>query len=110
MRWSISRPRSEVHMNDESNGGFLVPARPSLGRDALWIASIALIYFIVARFSLLLVFEPEGIAAIWPAAGIFLSAMLLSRGKLRPWLAGALFITDFIAEMLAGTPGVVSLF
>ncbi len=53
-------------------------------------------------------FEPEGIAAIWPPAGIFLSAILLSRRDLRPWLVGTLFITDCSAEMLAGTPLPVS--
>ena len=96
-------------MNNETNRGLFFPARSSLGRNVLWIASIALLYFAVARFSLLFVFEPEGIAAIWPLSGIFLSAILLTRRDMRPWLVGALFITDFIGEMLTGTPWVVSL-
>jgi integral membrane sensor domain MASE1 len=58
-------------MNNESNSELLFPARPSLGRNVLWIASIALIYFVAARFSLLLGFQPEGIAAIWPLSGFF---------------------------------------
>jgi PAS domain S-box-containing protein len=74
----------------------------------MWIASVALIYFLAARLSLMLLFQPEGIAAIWPPTGIFLSAVLLARRNLRPWLVGTLFVTDLIAEVLAGTPFLVS--
>ncbi len=77
--------------------------------DIVWVGAIALLYFLVARFSLSLVFEPEGIAAIWPPAGIFLSAVLLTRKSVRPYLIGTLFLTDLAAELLAGTPPVVSL-
>jgi PAS domain S-box-containing protein len=92
-----------------SDNDQLFPTRSSLGHSALWIASIALAYLAAARVSLLVAFEPEGIAAIWPPAGIFLSAMLLTRRSLRSWLAGALCVTGLIAELLAGTPWVVSL-
>jgi PAS domain S-box-containing protein len=97
-------------MNNESNNGSLFPARSSLWRNVLWIAAAALIYFGVARLSLLLIFQPQGITVIWPTSGIFLSAILLTRRELRPWLVAVLFVTDFIAERLAGTPGLVSLF
>jgi PAS domain S-box-containing protein len=63
----------------------------------------------MARLSLSFVFEPEGIAAIWPPSGIFLSSILLTRRSLRPWLVGTLFIVDLIAEILTGTPWLVSL-
>ena len=78
-------------------------------KDIAWIASIAVIYFIVGNLSLELLFEPEGIAAIWPNSGIFLSAILLTRRKILPYLIGTLFITDLIIEMLAGSPFNVSL-
>jgi integral membrane sensor domain MASE1 len=71
-------------MGDESNSIPLFSVHPSLGRDVLWIASVALFYFAAARLSLALVFQPEGIAAIWPPAGIFLCAILLTRRGLRP--------------------------
>ena len=96
-------------MNQEIGNTYFFPSRISLRQNILWIASIALIYFAMARLSLSLVFEPEGIAAIWPPAGIFLSSILLSRRNLRPYLVGVLFIIDFIAEMLTGTPLPVSL-
>jgi diguanylate cyclase (GGDEF)-like protein/PAS domain S-box-containing protein len=85
------------------------PVRTLPRPDIFWIAAIALVYFLVARFSLTLIFEPEGIAAIWPPAGIFLSAVLLTRRKIRPYLVGVLFLTDLTAEILAGIPLVVSL-
>ncbi len=84
-------------------------ARASLARDALWIAAVATVYFAVARLSLSLLFEPEGIAAIWPPAGIFLSAVLLSRPAARPALVVVLTAADLWAELLAGTPLPVSL-
>jgi signal transduction histidine kinase len=85
------------------------PGRPSPWHAALWIASVALIYFATARLSLTIVLEPSGVAPIWPPTGIFLAAILLTRREVRPWLAGALFLTDLACEMLAGTPPIVSL-
>jgi PAS domain S-box-containing protein len=98
---------AKVLANNDSNHLFYI--RTSPGRNILWIAANALIYFLVAHFSLLLIFKPEGIAAIWPSSGIFLSSLLLTRRELRPWLVGVLFATDFVCEMLAGTPVGVSL-
>jgi PAS domain S-box-containing protein len=96
-------------MNKENNNGQLSPARSYLVQNVLWIASIALIYFATARLSLSFVFQPEGIAAIWPPVGLFLSSILLTRRNLRPWLVGVVFITDLIAEVLTGTPLLVSI-
>ena len=76
--------------------------------DFLYLGSVAIIYFVVARVSLAFILTPEGIAAIWPPTGIFLASILLCRRELRPWLAGVLFVTDFAAEMLSGTPTAVS--
>jgi PAS domain S-box-containing protein len=98
----------EVDMNAENERAPLFPSRPSLGRNVLWIASVALIYFVAARLSLLLEFEPEGIAAIWPPEGVFLSAILLTRRALRFYLVGTLCIADLTAELLSGTPFFVS--
>ncbi|MCX6283940.1 MAG: ATP-binding protein [Bacteroidetes bacterium] len=75
----------------------------------LWILIVASVYFIVGRLSLKLLFEPSGIAAVWPAAGVFLSAILLSRKSLRPYVILVLFITDFIIERLAGSGWNVSI-
>jgi two-component system, cell cycle sensor histidine kinase and response regulator CckA len=90
-------------MGEETKSRNLSHAGSSLGRDALWIASIALVYFAAARLSLSLEIQPEDIATIWPPTGIFLSAILLTRRNLRPWLVGVLFFTDLLTEKLAGT-------
>ncbi len=83
-------------------------AGPSWRRDVLWVAAVAGAYFATARLSLSLVIQPGGIAAIWPPEGIFLSALLLTRRRVRPVLAGVLFLTDFVAEGLTGTAPLVS--
>ena len=75
----------------------------------LWIGSIVILYFIIGRLSLLFVVKPENIAVIWPLSGVFLSALLLTQKNLRHWLAIALFITDFVIEMLAGSSVAISL-
>ena len=85
------------------------PAETARWKSFLWIAAIALVYFLAARISLSFSFKPEGIAAIWPPAGIFLSAILLTRRNLRPWLAAVLFFTDLAAELLSGIAAGVSL-
>ncbi len=85
------------------------PAGTSRRVGVLWTASVALIYFATAHLSLSLVLQPSGIAPVWPPSGVFLAAILLTRRDLRPWLAGTLCLADFAAEMLAGTPPVVSL-
>ena len=90
-------------MNEERNRDWGFPARRSVGHNALWIACFALLYFGTARLSLSFLFQPEGFASIWPAGGIFLSAILLTRRDLRPWLVAVLFLTDLVAQTLAGT-------
>ncbi|MDG4553423.1 MAG: MASE1 domain-containing protein [Candidatus Competibacter sp.] len=77
-----------------------IPSR----KDFLYLGCVAMIYFFVARLSLSLVLESEGIAAIWPPSGIFLASLLLCRHELRPWLVGVLFVINLVAELLAGTP------
>jgi len=95
-------------MGEATKSRHLFHAGSSLGRDALWIASIALIYFVAARLSLSLEIQPEDIATVWPPTGIFLSAILLTRRSLRPWLVGVLFFTDLLTEEMAGTSLLVS--
>ncbi len=96
-------------MNELKGNRQLFPSRASPGRNAFWIVFVALVYFAAARLGLALVLKPEGIAPIWLPSGIFLSAILLTRHDVRPLLVAALCVTDFVAEMLAGTPILVSL-
>jgi PAS domain S-box-containing protein len=93
----------------KENQETLIPDRDGLKNTVPWIAAVAAAYFLSARFSLLLQFKPEGIAAIWPPSGIFLSAVLLTRRSARPYLIGVLFLADFAAEALSGSPLTVGL-
>ncbi|HEY3381807.1 MAG TPA: PAS domain S-box protein [Vicinamibacterales bacterium] len=82
----------------------LFPIELSATGRVSWIALVAVAYFLAARFGLAFVMEPEGIAPIWMPEGIFLSAILLTRREVRPHVVAALCLTDFAAELLAGTP------
>jgi PAS domain S-box-containing protein len=84
------------------------PSSLARWQSVLWISVFVLVYFLAARVSLSFQFKPEGIAAIWPPSGIFLSAILLTRRNIRPYLVSALFLVDLLSEVLAGIPPVVS--
>ncbi|MCU0913948.1 MAG: PAS domain S-box protein [Planctomycetes bacterium] len=93
----------------EENNDQPVSSRVSLRRDLLSLISVAILYFIAVRLSLSFLRPPEGPAAIWPPAGIPLSALLIARRSLRPYLAGVLTGAGFAAELLAGTPWAVGI-
>ena len=61
-------------------------------RRGVAILVLALVYYIAARFSLLLALPPGYAAPIWPAAGIALAAVLLSGPRVAPgiWLGSFL--------------------
>ena len=80
----------------------LPPTAVSFG-IVLKIGLTSLIYFIIARLSLVFVLKPEGVAAIWPSSGIFLSSLLLTRRSHWPLLIAALCVADLTAELMAGT-------
>lgn len=89
--------------------GFLNNTNQNSVKDIFWIGGVAVVYYLAAWLSLQFIFEPGGIAALWLGSGIFLSALILSRKKIRPYLAVVLFLTDFIGEYKAGIPLKLSL-
>ena len=66
-------------------------------------------YFALARAGLLLIREPEGIAALWPAAGYLLAVLLLA--DRRDWapMLGAAAVAGLAANLIEGTSLAVSL-
>jgi len=76
--------------------------------DNIWkylyrIVIIAGVYFLIARIcQWFIIPDSSGIATIWFPSGIFISAILLTRNKLRLYLVIALLIVDFISEILSG--------
>jgi PAS domain S-box-containing protein len=90
-------------MNADGDRWPFWPAR-SLKRDLLTVGAIALAYLVIASAALSLRVQPEDLPPIWPAAGIFLSALLLTPRTRLPWLVGALFLADLSARALVTGP------
>ncbi|MGH8658013.1 MAG: MASE1 domain-containing protein [Gammaproteobacteria bacterium] len=90
-----------------------LPSRIDLSywlRDITAALATALAYFFCALIGLFFVFGHEGIAALWPASGVFCAAIVINRGR-RLWLI-VLFtaLADFAAAYwINRTPFVFSL-
>src|ERR1017187_6104007 len=82
-------------------GAERVPVR-AFGRDALWIAFLALAYFLAHEVALLVPDAQKVVAAIWPAGGIGLAALLLSSRRRWPSILLILFLAGILADLLSG--------
>jgi len=51
-----------------------------------WVALFALAYFGAGILGILFYFQPDRVATFWPASGVFLAGLLLSRARLWPVL------------------------
>jgi signal transduction histidine kinase len=80
-----------------------------MGSRLVRILVIALGYVAVARFSLLFVVQPEGVASFWPPSGYMLAALLLTPGRDWRWLLPALFAANLGANVLGHNPVPASL-
>jgi len=61
-----------------------------------------LIYYLIAWFSVEYLVDANGAAIAWPPVGIYISAILLSSAKERPFLIMVIFIADVAADMHIG--------
>ena len=82
-------------------GAERVPVR-AFGRDALWIAFLALAYFLAHEVALLVPDAQKLVAAIWPASGIGLAALLLSPRRRWPVILLILFLAGISADVWSG--------
>src|ERR1019366_8690250 len=82
-------------------GAERVPVR-AFGRDTLWIAFLALAYFLAHEAALLVPDAQKVVAAIWPAGGIGLAALLLSPRRRWPVVLSILFLASILADLLSG--------
>src|ERR1019366_6511501 len=82
-------------------GAERIPVR-AFGRDALWIAFLALAYSLAHEAALLVPSAQKVVAAIWPAGGIGLAALLLSPRRRWPVLLSILFLASILADLLFG--------
>ncbi|MCX6632700.1 MAG: MASE1 domain-containing protein [Candidatus Solibacter sp.] len=77
------------------------PSAGAYRRDALWLALLAVAYFLAQELAFLLPGALKVVAAVWPAGGIGLAALLLSPRRRWP----AILLTLFLAGMAANSAG-----
>ena len=82
---------------------------PASGREALWIAFLALAYFLAHEVALLLPDAHKVVAAVWPAGGIALAALLLSPRRHWPAILPILLLAGCASDLLSGRPFFASL-
>ena len=91
-------PREGLAMKWDNQGSSLVTS--GWRRDSLRIAGVSLAYFIAHHLSFFFPDSAKSIMLIWPAGGIGLAAFLLNPRRLWPFLAGVLFVTGVLADVL----------
>ncbi len=73
-----------------------------VARRAMLVAGVALLFFLCAIASRLLVIQPLRVAVVWPPSGLLLAALLLSERRAWPGLLGAVFAANLLANALTG--------
>ena len=87
---------------------------PAAGRDdppplraahlLLGCLALAAGYFALARLALFFVSQPSGVTAVWPANGLTLAALMLTRRRYWPALILSAYVANGAANLLAGRP------
>jgi PAS domain S-box-containing protein len=80
------------------------PQGGTVARDALSLAFVGIAYFLAHELAFLLPGAQKVVAAVWPAAGIGLAALLLNPRRRWPAILLILFLAGNSANFLSGTP------
>jgi len=72
-------------------------------RTWTWVLFVALIYFILARLSLLLAFEHSNATPIWPPSGFALAMIILIGRRIVPGIALGAFAANLLVFITNGT-------
>ena len=91
-------------MNTSNDKGKRLLDRFSFRQDALRVVFAALAYFAAHQVAFLFPDTEKILAAVWPAGGIGLAALLLNPRRLWPALLAALFAAGNTANLLEGRP------
>ena len=73
-------------------------------KASLQVGLVSIAYFLANLLALLFPDTDLILASIWPAAGISLAALLLSRRGRWPSLMAGVFVAGVAADLLAGRP------
>ena len=73
-------------------------------RDNGWILFPAVAYFLAVELGLRFPFRQQVPAAIWPASGVGIAALLIGTRSRWPAILPALFFTGLAADLLFGRP------
>jgi PAS domain S-box-containing protein len=89
--------------------GSIIPGGHSFWQDALTVTIIALAYSIAHLIAFLFPDTSQVLTPVWPAGGVGLAALLLSRRKLWPAILAVLFMAGILADLLEGRALLISL-
>jgi PAS domain S-box-containing protein len=94
----------DVRMNTSDDKGRQPSDHLSFRRNVPRVVFVALAYFAAHQVAFLFPDAEKILAAVWPAGGIGLAALLLSPRRLWPTLLAALFVAGNAANLLEGRP------
>ncbi len=66
------------------------------------ILTWGVVYYFIAWFSLTYFLDCNGVGLAWPPVGVYISAILLTPAKQRPFLIAVIFMADIAADMHTG--------
>lgn len=76
--------------------------RRSLARDTFWIVIIGLAYYFAHQLAFYFPDSAQVLAAVWPAGGIGLAALILSQRRLWPAILTVLFLVGVSGDLMVG--------
>ena len=74
----------------------------------IYLALFALVYWLATRLWSGIILQPDNLAVIWPASGIALAALLLSKRQVWAAILGIIFGITFITSLISGSSPVIS--
>ena len=106
---SHGQPEKVQPDSARNSGNFAVHGWFRNPRNLPWaLALFAVVYCAVAALGNTFYFEPEIIAAFWPASGLFLAALLVSRTRNWPFVSGTAVLAHASIEAVAFEIGLVA--
>ena len=91
-------------MNQEVSSEQSVNKPVTFKQDAIFISAVGIAYFLAYQIAFLLPDTQKVLMQVWPASGIGLGALLLSRRRLWPAILATLVLSGSVANLLDCRP------